>query len=231
MEGPQVFLVLNGIRARNLHHANSVTTSSTFLEQGGLASRGFIQDHGLRQTPQPSSDAIDQKYDIWHRVFVDHVDIHARAGRVKGPNHYGPVLFVLDLDVLLNLPEGSEVLVTKKNPVHWQDGEPDGSRWFQSAEELAENIHFGDFDKMLVIQTPSGKLDFPNCSARIILDDPQRKVSCGQDAYTYAEARLKKAATAGRVQVPIARRTCWGDCICVPKYAGWNVQSIDLYFT
>jgi len=231
MEGTEVFGVLKGIRATHVHHANSVTTSCTFLEKGGLASRGFVQDHGLKQTPQPSSDEIDQKYDIWHRVFVDHVDIHDRAGQKKGPNHYGPVLFVLDLDVLLHLPADSEVLVTKKNPVHWQDGEPDGARWFRSAEELAKNIKFGNFDKMLVIQTPSGMLDFPGRSACIILDDPQRKVSSGQDAYTYAEARLKKAAKAGGVQVSVARRTCRDGCTCVEKYATWNAKAFDLCFT
>jgi len=230
MDATEVFGVLKGIGATHLHHANSVTTSCTFLEQGCLASRGFVQDRNLKQTPQ-TSDGIDQKYGIWHRVFVDHVDIHDRAGRVKGPNHYGPVLFVLDLDVLLELPEGSKVLVTKKNPVYWRNEEPDGARWFQNQEELAASLHYGDFDKMLVIQTPSGKLDFPNRIAQIILDNPQRKVSSGQDAYTYAEDRLKKAAKTGQVQVSIIPRTCRYGCTCVQKYAGWDPGRNDFYFT
>ncbi len=82
----------------NLHHANTVTTSCTFLENGALLSRGYVQKYGLEQTPQGSDD-IDKKYGIWDAVFLDQVDIHFRGGRRKGPNQYGPVLFVLDLDV------------------------------------------------------------------------------------------------------------------------------------
>lgn len=71
-----------------------------------------MEKHGLRQTPQ-SSDATDKKYGIWDAVFLDHVDIHYRGGRKKGPNQYGPVLFVLSLDVLLRLPAGTDVRVTE----------------------------------------------------------------------------------------------------------------------
>jgi len=224
-----VYAVLKQIQATHLHHANTVTTSCTFLEQGGLLSRGFVEDCGLKQTEQ-SSDRIDKRYGIWHRIFLDHVDIHDRGGRKKGPNQYGPTLFVFELDVLLGLPEDTEIQVTKRNPVHWYDDQPDGERWFQSAEELAKSIRFGDFDKMLVLQIPSGKLDFPNGRARIILDDPQRKVSSGEDAYTHAANRLKKAATVGRVHASIERRACDSACICVKKYSGFNLQLLDSQF-
>lgn len=109
MQGGHVYSMLKDIGATHLHHANSVTTSSIFLEYGALASCGFVEYYKIAQTQQPS-DEIDKKYGIWHCIFVDHVDIHARAGRKKGPNQYGPVVFVLDLDVLLRLPEGSKVL-------------------------------------------------------------------------------------------------------------------------
>lgn len=117
MKPSDVYEVLKGIGASRLHHANTVTTSCTFLEHGGLLSRGYVESHHLEQTYQPSDD-IDQKYGIWDRVFVDHVDIRYRAGRVKGPNQYGPVLFELPLDILLNLPTASDVLVTKMNPIY-----------------------------------------------------------------------------------------------------------------
>ncbi len=42
MKGTEVFDVLKDIGATLLHHANSVMTSNTFLEQGGLASRGML---------------------------------------------------------------------------------------------------------------------------------------------------------------------------------------------
>jgi hypothetical protein len=227
MQGADVYCVLKDIGATHLHHANSVTTSCTFLEHGGLASRGFVEDHGLKQTPQ-SSDGIDKKFGIWHRIFLDHVDIHDRAGRKKGPNQYGPVLFVLDLDVLRGLPKGTEVSVTKKNPIHWHDHEPACERYYQTAEELAANIGFGDFDKMLVIETPSGKVDFPSLWTRIILDDPKRQVSSGQDAYAYAEARLKKAVAVSEVKAYVERRQCQRSCICIQKY---RAKKMDFWFT
>jgi hypothetical protein len=175
MQAVDVYAVLRQIGATQLHHANTVTTRCTFLEQGGLASRGFVEDRHLSQTAQPASDEIDKKYGIWHDVFLDHVDIHYRAGRVKGPNHYGPVLFILDLDILRRLPTGSDIRVTKSNPVHWFNGQPEGDRWFQSPEELAGNLVFGNFDKMLVIRTPSTMIPFPDMMAQLALDDPRKK--------------------------------------------------------
>jgi len=230
MKGTEVHQVLKQIRATHLHHANSVATSCTFLEQRGLASRGFVEDHGLAQTPQ-NSDAIDRKFGIWHDVFVDHVDIHDRAGRRKGPNQYGPVLFVLDLDILLALPKDSEVLVTKKNPVHWIRNEPDDARWFQSAAELGNNICFGDFDKMLVIRTPRGKLDFPDRRASVVLDDPGQCVSSGEDAYAHAEKSLREAAATSGMRLSLARRQCRYGCVCSEKYAAFGKKKIDFYFT
>jgi hypothetical protein len=230
MKGPEVYGVLKKIGAEHLHHANSVITSCTFLEQGGLLSRKFVEDHGLTQTAQPSSDEIDKKFGIWDRIFVDHIDIHARVRRMVGLNYYGPVLFQLDLDVLLGLPANTEVCVTKKNPTNWQKDEPDSERWFQSAEELAKNIRLGDFGKMLVIRTPSEKLDFPKGQAQIILDDPQRDLSSAEKAYTHAENRLKAAAAIGGVKLSIHRRACPNDCVCVQKYAKYNAKKIDFYF-
>jgi hypothetical protein len=202
----------------DLHHANTVTTSCTFLENGALLSRGYVETHRLEQTPQ-ASDAIDKKYGIWDAVFLDHVDIHFRAGRKKGPNQYGPVLFVLDLDVLLHLPTGTDVRVTRTNPVHWTDKQKDEERWYADADELRKSIGYGDFDKMLVIQTPDGKIDFPNRRAQIALDDPKRQMSTGADAYHHAERRLKAAAEKGEIIADISPHQCQSGCICVAKYA------------
>ena len=230
MEGKEVFEALKEIGATHLHHTNSVTTSCTFLEEGGLLSRGFVESNHLVQTGQ-SSDGIDKKYGIWDRIFVDHVDIHFRGGRTKGPNQYGPVLFRFDLGILLELPADSDVLVTKSNPVHWYEKQPDAERWFQSVHELDEKLHFGDFDKMLVIKTPSQKLDFPKRRAEIFLDDPQRQVSSGESAYAYAEKRLRAAAKVGQIEISIHGHECRLDCICVEKYATYNSERVDFWFT
>ncbi len=229
MNFADVYQVLVRINATHLYHANSVATSSTFLERGGLLSRGYVEDHKLVQTPQYSDDR-DKKYGIWHRIFVDHVDIHFRGGRTKGPNHYGPVLFVLPIDVLLELPKGNEALVSKKNPVNWKENEAVEERWFKNVEELAANMSFGDFDKMLVIKTASGSLDFPDRKVQIYLDNPVRKISSGKDAYAHAEKRLRHAAAAGKVKVSIGPHECQSDCSCIEKYARYTSQHFDLLF-
>ncbi len=224
-QGTDVYVVLKKTGARHLYHANSVTTSYTFLKQGGLLSRGFVEDHYLKQTPQ-SSDEIDKKHGIWHRIFLDSVDIHDRAGE---RNRYGPVLFQFDLNILLKLIAGTEILVTKKNPVHWDDGDPDSKRWFRSKDELGKGIKFGDFGQMLVIETPSEKLDFPNSRMLIVLDDPLRKISSGEECFTHAHNRL--TAAAGPVEASIERRKCRRTCGCAKEYAEDTNEKINLYFT
>lgn len=229
MSPADVFRVLKGIGVQNLHHANTVSTSCTFLEHGALLSRGCVERHGLSQTAQ-ASDEIDKKFGIWDRVFVDHVDIHFRGGRVKGPNQYGPVLFVLDLNVLLGLPAGSDVLVAKMNPIHWRNGQVDSDRWFLTPEELARNINYGDFEKMIVIQSADGRVKFPSTQISIALDDSKRMFSSGQDAYANAAERLRRSAKAGGIEVVIDKHACKPDCKCIQKYQGYGQQYFDALF-
>lgn len=229
MDGHEVYGVLRNINATHLHHANTVVTSCTFLEQGGMLSREYVENHGLVQTAQ-ESDAQDKHFGVWDRVFLDHVDIHDRGGRARGFNYYGPALFVFELDILLNLPAGTDVLVAKENPVAWKDNQSNSERWFETIEELTANLHFGDFKKMLMIKTPQGRLDFPNHSANIILDNPQRQITSGEDAYTHAVTRLNAAAGTGHVSVNISLRGCQYGCVCIQKYAQRSVQNIDFLF-
>ena len=229
MQASEIYEILKRIGVRHLHHANSVITSCTYLEQGGIVSRGFAEDHGLQQSAQPS-DELDRKYRIWHTIFLPHVDIHDRQGQTKAPNLFGPVLFVLDVDILLRLPPGSEVRVTKRSPAYWFDNEPDSARWCQHVEEVAQNLSPDEIHKMIAIQIPTGKLDFPNRRTRIILDDPQRQLQSGVNAYTHAEARLREAAAQGKVEVSIECRKCPLGCICPSKYAAWSTSVLDFYF-
>jgi hypothetical protein len=229
MKPKEVYDVLFKIGATHLHHANTVATSCTFLENAALLSRGYVENHGLTQTPQ-GSDALDRQYGIWDGVFLDHVDIHHRGGRRKGPNQYGPVLFVLELDSLLLLPSATDIRVTKTNPIHWTDKQEVGERWFLTAQQLENAIGYGDFDKMLVINTPSGSVEFPNHEVRIALDDPKRKMTGGTDAYQHAEQRLTAAARKGGMSVHIAPHECQPGCICLAKYAGYDPRYFDRRF-
>lgn len=230
LEGAEVYSIFKQLGATHLHHANSVITSCTFLEQHGLLSRGFIQKHRLKQSPQPW-DELDKKYGIWHSIFLPHVDNHDHAGRTRGPNQYGPVLFIFDLDILLRLPASTQIRVTRRSPVYWYDTEAESGRWFQTAEDLAKSISPADTEKMIAIQTPSEELEFPDRRTRIILDDPQRQLASGEDAYTCAESRLRAAAAAGGTEVSIEKRRCQSSCLCGEKYAAWSVPVLDFYFS
>jgi hypothetical protein len=229
MRGLDVYQILRRINISYLHHANTVTTSCTFLEQGGLLSRGFVEDRGLTQTPQ-SSDRSDKEQNIWHSIFLDHVDIHQRTRRNRAPNNYGPVLFRFSPEILLTLPQGSEVRVTKENPIYWGN-KSEEERWFQTLEELAQNIRLGTFGQMIVINTPNGALPFPRREAHIILDDPRRELSSTvTHTYKYAEERLRTAAAKGRIGISIECRTCDPECVCLDKYARFSTKDMNRFF-
>lgn len=53
---------------KNLFHANTVATSITFLEEGGLLSRDWVERNERYQTPQ-SSDDVDKLFDVFDDVF------------------------------------------------------------------------------------------------------------------------------------------------------------------
>lgn len=79
-----------------LFHVNSVITSLTFINNGGLLSRETVEEYNLPQTDQ-KSDGIDKKFNIYNDIFFDSVDIHERA---KDVNNYGVITFVYSVDVL-----------------------------------------------------------------------------------------------------------------------------------
>ena len=223
MQGPDVYNVLKGKNIHNLYHANTVTTSCTFLKLGGLASRRYVANLGLPQTSQ-YTDAMDKKYGIWYDVFTDTVDIHDRASQV---NWYGPVLFVLGVDILKALPVKSEVLVTKKNPTKWIDGEPLEERFFTTQEELESSLEVGTFDQMVVVRTCKGILPFPDEAIRVILDDPQRTMSDGTSAFLHATTCIRSAAL-GNTSIHLTKRICRRDCRCIELYK--TFRDFDKFF-
>src|SRR5690348_1778209 len=107
-------------------HANTVATSVTFLEEGGLLSRGAVEKKGLYQTPQ-TSDRIDKIVNVYDDVFLDSVDLHQLFPR---QNYYGPVLFVFSNDFLLM--ENYDMWITRENPKYWNSEMSDDEKYFAS---------------------------------------------------------------------------------------------------
>lgn len=198
---------------RRIHHANTVLTACQFLKAKSLLSRGTVAGRGLKQTPQ-YTDRLDKQYSIWFDVFVDSVDIHARA---NAENLYGPVLFVLDVALLKEVYTG-RVWVTKLNPTKWART-PSQKRWFQSREDLNENFVYGTFDHMIVFRHCGGELPFGQFLREIVLDDPNIVTDPGDvDLYGIAYGALRLAMTDAGIDVPIRRRKCARRCRCRVNY-------------
>lgn len=212
MTGQEVYEVLMARGGEKLYHANSVKTSLSLLQLGGLASRGEVADRKLPQTSQ-ISDAEDREYGIWYDSFVDTHDIHNALGR---RNFYGPVLFVMDAKLLLRLPLGSNVLITRCNPTKWK-GLPNDQRYFLTMPELAAGLKVGYFDHMITIRSPNGIIPFSDTLERIILDEPRLCAPKVGEEYLAAQAAISEAVAKAGIQVQLERRVC-DLCKCRAQY-------------
>ena len=113
-----------------LCHVNTAATSLTFLRNGGLLSRQYIEDHAMTcfQTMQKSDDK-DKEFGIFNDIFFDVKNIW----KYRGICFYGPVNFIYSLDVLR---KNMNINVTKSNPQNWNRS----SEYFNNFAEI-ENAH------------------------------------------------------------------------------------------
>jgi hypothetical protein len=219
VNGPEVLVVLRERGIERLYHANSVSTSCTFLRQGGLVSRGTAEANRWPQTPQYTDD-VDRRYGIWFDVFVDSDDYHRR---ISNRNQYGPVSFALDTQFLQELPAGSEVHVTRANPTKWAPNQAYGDRYYADQAELRANLVKGTFDQMITLRIPAGILPFGQRLSEVLLDNPVGQRAGGADAFAASMQDLTVAAAQGGVVAPIRPRECNFGCRCVQTYQReWN---------
>lgn len=218
LSSKQVFEILESKGVNEIYHANTVLTSCTFLQRSMLLSRGNVERENLLQTSQ-TSDNVDKKYNVWFDAFVDSVDIHARA---RKRNIYGPVLFVIDSEIIKKTYTG-KIWVSKLNPTKWA-GTESHERWFSSIEDLESNFVKGRFDQMILFRHSGGALPIKNYLKKIILDDPFWEHSDKTDYYSSARGALKLAMTLGGINVPIEKRKCPSGCKCQDEYS--NASSI-----
>lgn len=165
-----IYEILTEKEVKGLYHANTVRTSKTFLENGGLLSRKYIEENGLIQTNQ-KSDELDKKYDIWGDIFVDAINI---SKYFTTYNKYGPILFGFSLDVLKN-DKVKTVRITKKNPIYWKDEDTNEQRYFTTPDEFKSKFKSGnklnDGGYHITIKTLDGLLSFDNLLG-IQIDNP-----------------------------------------------------------
>lgn len=170
-----------------LYHANTVATSISFFQAGGLLSRGDIEKNGLFQTSQ-SSDEKDRRFDVWDDIFLDTVDLHRFFNR---QNAYGPVLFVINIEFLLK--DEVDIWITKNNPVYWDSRLSDVDKYFQDVVELRTKWESIERQrKMITIRKPN-KIMFFSSLDKIIVDDPNMKIFDDIQVFNEVEKALLAA--------------------------------------
>jgi len=224
MTGQEVYEALLNSGCDTLYHANSVKTSLSLLELGGLASRGLVHDRRLPQTSQ-ISDRKDQEYGIWYDSFLDTHDIHSVLRR---RNFYGPVMFVMSSEILLRLPEGSTVQTTRCNPTKW-DGLSNIQRYFLTKDELVKGLRVGHFDHMLTIRTPHGIVPFADTLEKIVLDEPRLPDPDVGPEYEAARDAILACAARSGIRLTVERRVC-DHCSCQSDYQNSNKPKRIGYF-
>ena len=188
MTNAEIKQILQEKGVTSLYHTNSVTTSLTFLNHGGLLSRAYCVEAGLMQTGQ-RSDPSDRRDGIFDDIFFDATEIQ----RISGFSEYGPVLFQFRLDVLDAAPEGT-IRVTKKNPVEWKKYkmQTEAQRYFLSADEMRRDYRARDFGMHITLRHYHRPLPFIYLE-RIVISDPQKEDHALFDrARDAIEAAMKK---------------------------------------
>ncbi len=212
LDNKELYDLLKRKEVPNLFHANTVATSITFFHEGGLLSREDIEEQALYQTPQ-TSDEFDKLFDVFGDIFLDTTDLHKHFSR---QNHYGPVLFRFDLDLLLD--DELEIWVTKNNPIYWARHSKPEDNYFQSVKELAEE--WGNYDiqrKMFTVRKPAKPILF-NYLAGVLLDDPKVKIDNDVSLRSESRKALKKATEENsQLQELLIWREC-GHCFCQDNY-------------
>src|SRR5688572_816090 len=169
LDSKQVYEVLKAKGIVNFHHANTVKTSLTFIAARALLSRGYVESHKLDQTEQ-YTDKKDKELGIWDSVFLDGLDLHKKY---VTRNKYGPILFHIDLDMLLH-KEFSKVRVTRSNPDSWQS--PAGNLYENVADiekEYLTGNKLKDGRIMFLFGQPETTVSLQRFCKKIIVDDPR----------------------------------------------------------
>jgi hypothetical protein len=195
----------------HLHHANTVATALTFIEQKGLLSRGAVDKHQLFQTPQ-SSDREDKRFNIWNDVFLDTHDLHKHFNR---QNKYGPVLFKFSIDFLLKTK--SEIWVTKDNPIRWTRNMQSNDKYFSSVLRIKKEWNAHKLERrMVTIRNNSRPILFKYLQ-EITLDEPGLLID-DLDLFIIARRRLRKAIKTNNLDLDILTRKCNSYCFCKENY-------------
>ena len=203
------FFLEKGIN--KLFHANTVTTSISFILKGGLLSRGSIENSGLPQTPQ-KSDSIDKEYNVWNDIFLDTTDLHSHFNR---QNYYGPVLF--QFSSIFIIEENHEIWITKKNPTEWSPQMTDEEKYFTSVDEIREEWNKHPLQKkMITIRNIKEPLSWKYLES-VLVDNPN--VEYNKTVYFQETVKALKSVISNNTDLigKFSTRSC-SNCFCKSNY-------------
>lgn len=213
------------IGVTRLYHANTVATSITYLQQGGLLSRGAVESLGYFQTAQ-DSDRVDKVVKVWNDIFFDSVDLH---GLFPRQNFYGPVSFQFSVDLVLL--DNLAFWITKNNPQYWNKTTPMEQRFFQSVEELRVNKEIPTHRKMITIRGVD-IIDFTFLE-RVVIDNPNLLVYQEYVLKNEAISALRAVQSeelAGRFFVRNNTECKEQKCYCHDNYLRLHVNTLTKLF-
>lgn len=195
-----------------------MTTSLSFISEGGLLSRGEVEKRGLKQTPQPS-DADDKIYNIWNDIFFDSCDVHKT---VKNANKYGPVCFVFSVDLLDDISL-SPVRITKSNPYNWEKNNSDiEDNYIDNISEYQK----GNIAMHLTFCDCHTVIPFSPYLKKIILDDPQLE---DNGIFEKAKNSILEQLHINNIDCELQIRHC-RSCNCTKKYNSFKPKGIEYRF-
>lgn len=231
----ELYQYLKSQNVTHLYHANTVSTSCTFINNNGLLSRGAIEKRGLFQTAQ-DSDEKDKLYDVWDDIFLDITDLH---GHFPRQNFYGPVLFKFSLDILLS-PSITEIWITKGNPIDWTGAKDTEKLYFKDINELQQDKTYPFYQRMITIRKMNNPLPFSPYLDSIILDNPMVKITYNCEGGEKEVVHLYKSAHELLIScleknnlstdLLIARGCCSNPCYCRKNYLVTSVPKLEKLF-
>jgi len=213
-----------------LYHANSLTTSLGFICNGGLFSRGAMENRYIPQTEQ-SSDLLDKQFNVWNDIFLDTIDLHGYrySSGYKRHNEYGPVLFIFNLELLLD-SAFNNIWITTNNPTNWNRNDNVQGRYFRTVDDYIQNMNNNRQQKMITIRDMNIPVSFNTYLNCIILDNPRRLFNNSQiDIYQYAYDKLHNAVNGVGLNVDIIEHEC-NDCFCFRNYELMDEMNINKFF-
>ena len=220
----EIYELLRAKGVTNLYHANTVTTAQTFIEEDSLLSRYFVEQHHLEQTAQ-STDEMDQTLGLWDDVFLDGFDLHQRSSE---PSSFGPVLFVMKLELLLRRDLG-ELSATRWNPSYWKYHPNWEDRYIMELSELEDHYLAPGVDPARIVFTftkSERKITLSKFLYQIILDEPYCSIQNGSNTNFIITKQVQSALRStmdrnGLTDIPLILRHASSvkpTCNCTEQY-------------